>query len=190
MINLYVNEATPTNEILAYVGIYDPDARENGTIRSVDLTILDATTPTLKSLKQRQSKLDRMKLAGVSRQDLVRDLETELESLLNSLSTSSTSKPSGINQQELPLKLTKISDKLFTLQLSKRLNFNFFEAYSIEMRIRDNGTRPQLESKTRINLNVLGNNKFAPVFLNPQQAEIDIKDGLVFINFYEWTVLF
>lgn len=169
ILNLYVNEDTPINQILAYVGLYDPDSAENGTIRSVDMTLVNAKKPSIRCLKQRRDKLERMKLAGV-RQELVSEIESELDMLV---AASSNSVP---NQNDLPVKMATIGDKLFTMQLSKRLNFNWIESYSIEMRIRDNGTRPQLESKTRLSVNVLGNNKYAPVFVNPQNTEIEIID--------------
>lgn len=42
------------------------------------------------------------------------------------------------------------------------------------MRIQDNGTIPRLESKKQINLNVLGANNYAPIFLNDEK-ELNLK---------------
>lgn len=171
--NLYVNEETSINQILAYVGVYDPDSGENGTIRSIDLSLVNVKKPTLRCLKQRQTKLDRLKTttsaATSVSQAFIREQEAELDMLM-SVQT---------QEKQMPVRLTKIGEKLFTLQLTNKLNFNWLESYSIEMRIRDNGTRPQLESKTRINLNVIGNNKYAPVFLGKQNVEIEVEDNLL-----------
>lgn len=167
--NLYIDENASINQILAYVGVFDPDAGENGTIRSIDLTLVDMRKPSDERLGERKLKLNRLKLAGVDEQ-LAQQLESELDALerINF---------GNRNQQNIPIKLTKIADKLFTLQLSRKLNFNQFESFSIEMKIRDNGTRPQLESKTLIALNVLNNNKYPPMFLNSRQAELVIQEG-------------
>lgn len=174
--NLYVNENAQINQILAYVGVYDPDAAENGTIGSLDLILVNARTPTVKCIEERKRKLERIKLSGTN-VSLARDVESQLDELDASLLS-----PARVQQHNIPIKLAKIGDKLFTLQLGKKLKFNLVESYAIEMRTRDNGTRPQLESKTRINLNVLANNNFAPVFLNAQQAEIHILEGYIFFR--------
>lgn len=163
---LYVNENALTNQILAYVGVYDPDSGENGTIRSIDISIVDVRRAAESTLRQRRLKLERIKLvAGLS--EMVREIEFGLEE----------EERGGFGGTEIPVRLAKIGEKLFTLQLAKRLSFERVEAYGLELRIRDNGTRPQLESSTRVDLRVIERNKYAPVFLNSPQAEINVIEG-------------
>lgn len=164
-------EDAPINQILAYVGVYDPDAGENGTLRSIDLALVELTRASESSAASRREKIERIRLAGDGVIDeasevLVRRVESELSDRVHT-----------VGEHEMPVKLNKIGDKLFTLQLAKRVSFDRVEAYAIEMRIRDNGTRPQLESSTRINLNVIDRNNYPPIFLNSPRAEILVVEG-------------
>ena len=64
---------------------------------------------------------------------------------------------------------------MYTIQLTSQLDYNQLEGYTVEMRIQDNGTSPQLESKSVIQLNVLGANNHAPLFVN-KNAQIEIPE--------------
>lgn len=152
---LFVDEHTAINQILAYVAVFDPDAAENGTIKSIDLTLSESQTAPEKRQELRAAKLEQLKLAG-------------LEHLIPSEALSKSVK-------ELPFKLNKIGDKMYTIQLTSKLDYKQLEGYTVEMRIQDNGTRPQLESKSLIQLNVLGANNFAPVFTN-KQSELELEE--------------
>ena len=177
--NFYVNEQTPLNQILAYVGVFDPDAGENGTIKSIDLSLVNLKRASSSTIKLRQAKLDQLKSYQLKLDSSSNKTEyLKLNSLINNQEQQLAylnSNPS--TQQQIPFKLNKIGDKLYTLQLVTKLDFKLFEAYSVEMRIQDNGTMPQLESKSRINLNVLDNNDFSPVFVNVQ-SELEIMESV------------
>ncbi len=73
----------------------------------------------------------------------------------------------------MPLRINKIGEKLYTLQLINKLNFKEYESFKIELKIQDNGTIPQLESKTLINLNVLETNNYAPIFISIDNLDSD-----------------
>lgn len=152
--NLYVSDQTPASQILAYISVLDQDSGENGTVKAVDLSLLNVKQPSQQLVKQRQLKLQRL-----------RDFEIRSnQSHVASLESPATSQ--SIHTIPLPVRLNKISNKLYTLQLVEKLNFKHFESYSIEMRVQDNGSRPQLEGKQRIDLNILDYNRHAPIFLN------------------------
>ena len=166
--NLYINDRTANNQILAYISVLDQDAGENGTVKSIELALSNYKLPSQHTLRQRMYKLEQLR---------------EFERLANRTASSSLlSAPETVNLQQqqppqLPVRLNRISNKLYTFQLIQRLSFQLCEAYSIEMRIQDNGTRPQLETKSRINLNILDNNQFAPVFLN-LHSQVEIVENL------------
>jgi hypothetical protein len=151
--NLYVNDRTTTSQILAYISVLDQDAAENGTVKSIDLSLINFKQPSSFVTTQRQQKLEQLRnyerLANIT-------TNLDFESQINT----------NHQQPQIPVRLNKITNKLYTLQLVQKLNFKSCESYSIEMRILDNGTRPQLETKSRININILDNNQYAPVFLN------------------------
>jgi len=144
---MYVSETTAVNQILAYVAVYDPDAGENGTIKSIDLTLTSFRQPSAERINER---LTRIKL--------LQDAGYEVPNLATAKNKPST----------LPFKLNKIGEKMYTIQLAEELNYNVVDSYEIEMRIQDSGTRPQLETKTTISLEVVENNKFQPLFINKQ----------------------
>lgn len=152
---LFVDEHTAINQILAYVAVFDPDAAENGTIKSIDLTLSATQTAPEKRQELRAAKLEQLKLAG-------------LEHLIPSEALAKSVKA-------LPFKLNKIGDKMYTIQLTSKLDYKQLEGYTVEMRIQDNGTKPQLESKSLIQLHVLGANNFAPVFTN-KQSELELEE--------------
>ena len=201
--NLYVSENTAANQILAYVGVNDPDAGENGTIKSIDLTLINYRKPSNQTLKQREIKYEQLKKFHQSITHLKNRNDFGYEKItciLQQYAKQSKMTSFQFQQQQqpqIPFKLNKINDKLYTIQLTSKLDFKNFESYSVEMRIQDNGTRPQLESKTRINLNVLDQNDNYPIFINSQnkikivENRYDI-DALVNedIEKYEWPVIF
>jgi hypothetical protein len=172
--NLYVTENTAINQILAYVGVNDPDAGENGTIKSIDLTLINYRKPSNQTLKQREMKYEQLKKFHHSISPLKNRNDFGYEKITCLLQqydkqvklTSFQFQQQQQQQPQIPFKLNKINDKLYTIQLITKLDFKNYESYSVEMRIQDNGTRPQLESKTRINLNVLDQNDNYPIFLN------------------------
>lgn len=150
--SLFVNERTAVNQILAYVAVYDPDAGENGTIKSIDLTLSSFKKASNGRIQKRLEKLNLL------------DSSNSAMFIMNS------SDPS------VPFILNKIGDKMYTIQLTSTLDYKTIESYTVEMRIQDSGTRPQLESKTLITLNVIAENKFAPVFVN-KESELAIEEG-------------
>jgi hypothetical protein len=163
--NFYVNENTPLNQIIGYFGVYDPDAGENGTIKSIDLRLVKLKRPSKQNFNIRKNKFEKLKelekrLKSNKDKSL---LSIQLNSLIQSYSQSIVSNLEA-SASQMPLKINKIGEKLYTLQLINKLNFKEYESFQIEMKIQDNGTIPQLESKTLINLNVLGTNNYAPIF--------------------------
>jgi len=151
---IQVSEITAVNQILAYVAVYDSDAGENGTIKSIDLTLTSFKQPSVERINRRMAKIKLLQNAGY-----------EVPIL-----------PKVENNPALPFKLNKIGNKMYTIQLAEKLNYNLGESYEIEMRIQDNGTRPQLETKTTISLTVIENNKFEPLFIN-KQTELIINEA-------------
>lgn len=146
--NLYVNENTPVNQILAYLAVYDPDSGENGTIKSIDLSLLSYKQASQEVQTQRALKLK------------------QLKQTLNL-------KPI---QPQVPFRLNKIGEKLYTVQLVSPLDFTQVETYSIEMRIKDNGAHPQLESRTLINVNVIDQNDYPPIFAHEKLVNINVDE--------------
>lgn len=151
---LFVNERTAVNQILAYVAVHDPDAGENGTIKSIDLTLSSFKDASNDRVQKRLEKL----------------------TLLKKLNFNNNMFKMNSTNAQVPFILNKIGDKMYTIQLTSELDYKTIESYTIEMRIQDSGTRPQLESKTLITLNVIAQNKFAPVFVN-KEAELAIEEG-------------
>jgi hypothetical protein len=103
--NLYVNENTPINQILAYVAINDADLMENGTVKSIDLSVLSVKKTSLLKSKQRQYKLALFEQHHMSIDKRI------LAKPLNVMSNKAS-------QIALPIKLNKIGDKLYTIQLA------------------------------------------------------------------------
>jgi hypothetical protein len=155
--NLYINDRTAASQILAYMSVVDADAGENGTVKSIELSLVNFKQPSALVVRERAHKLEQVReyerLANVTTTSSVVARE------FNDLAISTMS-------PQMPVRLNKIANKLYTLQLAHKLNFKRCESYSIDIHIKDNGTRPQLETKSRINLNVLDNNQYAPLFLN------------------------
>ncbi len=152
---LYINKNTPVNQIIAYLAVYDPDSGENGTIKSIDLTLLGCKQPSSEKINERNSKL--------------KQLQRESFAL--------ESKPT-----QVPVRLNKIGEKMYTVQLTTSLNFNQVESYSIEMRIKDNGTRPQLESRTVIHLTIIDQNDYAPEFTHDRLTHLSVLENDISTN--------
>jgi hypothetical protein len=63
--HLLVDEHTAANQILAYVAVFDADAGENGTVKSIDLALSSCQTTPDKRSRQRAAKLEQLRLAGL-----------------------------------------------------------------------------------------------------------------------------
>lgn len=63
-----------------------------------------------------------------------------------------------------PVRLSKISDKLFTIQLVNKLIFAENCVYDLVLRVKDNGSTFQLETTSYLKLYVLEINKHRPIF--------------------------
>lgn len=147
---LYISENTPVNQILAYLAVYDPDSGENGTIKSIDLTLVNYKQPSKQTLKERALKLKQLKYAPEEHSQIL---------------------------PQVPFRLNKIGEKMYTVQLVSPLDFKQIESYSIEMRIQDNGTRPQLESKTIMQINVIDQNDYPPMFTHDRLIDVIVPEN-------------
>ncbi|CAF0862966.1 unnamed protein product [Brachionus calyciflorus] len=153
--SLYVNENISTNQILAYIGIIDQDSKENGTIKSIDLIIKNYTKYSESELSKKISKLEQLKqLNDSTYQKLITKIQDEIEFSKSNFKIKS------------PIKLRKISEKMYALQLAENLKYSNVNLYEFELRVQDNGTLPQLETITNFQLNVIENNKYEPIFIN------------------------
>jgi len=180
----YVNENTPVNQIIGYVGVYDPDAGENGTVKSIDLRLVKLGRPSKQNFNIRKNKFEKLKelekrlMLNKDKSKALIQLKSSIESFSQSIDFSFEA-----SESRMPLKINKIGEKLYTLQLINKLNFKEYESFQIEMKIQDNGTIPQLESKTLINLNVIGTNNYAPIFtsidslVNDNEIKLSIEEA-------------
>jgi hypothetical protein len=173
--NFYVNENTPVNQIIGYVGVYDPDAGENGTIKSIDLRLVKLRRPSKQNFNIRKSKYEklkeleqRLKLNKINNSKSLVQIKSLIEYFTPSIELNFET-----SELRMPLKINKIGEKLYTLQLINKLNFKEYESFKIELKIQDNGTIPQLESKTLINLNVIETNNYAPIFISIDNLDND-----------------
>lgn len=116
--NIYINENTQLNQIVAYLSINDPDAGENGTISDISMKIVHTSQKTHQQP----------------------------------------------NSLTMPLKLNKIRDKVYTLKLVTKLDYEAISYYSIELTSKDNGSRVILQNTILINLFIQDFNDNIPKF--------------------------
>jgi hypothetical protein len=143
-IDLLVSQHTNINQILAYVGIYDPDAGLNGTINNIDLILLNAKGPSDKTIAERQLKSDTLFATTGKNLTITESVEDKIN---------------------VPFQLKQIGNKLYNVQLTAKLNYKLINEYLIEMRCRDSGEPTSLVGISTIRLRVRQDNEFEPVFL-------------------------
>jgi hypothetical protein len=186
--SFYISENTPVNQIVGDLNVFDPDAGENGTVKSIDLTILEyRRADANKELNQERMN----KLANLNglKEKLSRSRSPAMIKLYNYINKNvhlgnhagSLGDKSYQAPPIMPVRLNKINEKIYTIQLTDKLDHRHIEQYTIEMRIQDNGTRPQLESKSLISISVLDENSFPPVFA--------YEEDLILIDLVESPVL-
>ena len=145
-----VMKQTPVNSILAYLAVFDPDAGENGTVKSIELNLLSSRQASLSVSKQRSAKL-----ASLSRPPQIAKFNQRLQT---------------------PFKVQKIGDKMYAIQLITKMDFKQVESFMVEIRIQDNGTSPMMESRTLLNLNAVDENDYAPEFVKGNVVQVDIDE--------------
>ena len=77
-----------------------------------------------------------------------------------------------------PVRLNKISDKLFTIQLINKLIYAQKSVYDLELRVKDNGSTFQLETTSYLKINVLETNKHRP-FFSSNLSKIELTENVI-----------
>lgn len=77
-----------------------------------------------------------------------------------------------------PVRLGKISDKLFTIQLVSQLVYANVQSFDLELRVKDNGSVFQLETISYLKINVMEINKHRPIFTN-NSSKIELNENYI-----------